>query len=364
MSKKYRFFDDEFDDESSLEENDEVQLYSNKCLSKREETGYEDRKNNALIARSILHCDVDCFYCQCESLLDDAKSDDDPSKLFLSNRPFAIGQKHIIVTSNYIARDLGVTKLMTKEAALDACPNLIIVDGSDLTLYRRGSRKIYLSFRNALNRIKSNSKGGYTASKGGFDEMYADVTGLIGNTYSSKENTSFTDNKLIDRSLFVFGDNDSEVSLSEDQSGACVTISVKSNSMKDTEGFQDDNLQKWGSLSERQICVRRLREASSIARFVQQHVKEATGFTISIGVSVSRFLAKLSSDLKKPNSVNILFPWRTTRLIESMPLRKISGVGSRTIKHIRACFESQKIPGLATTTLLTCRYDVYIYTII
>ena len=48
-----------------------------------------------LWTRSIVHVDVDCFYCQCEQV-------DGPPDY--RERPLAIGQKHIVVTCNYLAR--------------------------------------------------------------------------------------------------------------------------------------------------------------------------------------------------------------------------------------------------------------------
>ena len=109
----------------------------------------------------------------------------DPSKrLGLESRPFAVGQAHIIVTCNYMARSSGIKKLMSKEAALRILPSLIIVDGSDLTLYRRQSRRIYLCFREALSKHRLNQDQdidedkvlAVKACKGEMDEMFADLT--------------------------------------------------------------------------------------------------------------------------------------------------------------------------------------------
>ena len=75
----------------------------------------------------ILHLDIDCFYCQCEEILNPP----------LAKKPLAIGQKHIIVTANYVARKLGIKKLMGRDEAFRICPALTIVDGSDLEKYRK-----------------------------------------------------------------------------------------------------------------------------------------------------------------------------------------------------------------------------------
>jgi len=53
-----------------------------------------------------------------------------------------IQQKYIVVTCNYVARDQGVTKLMSVAAAKEKCPQLVLVKGEDLTHYRDMSYKL------------------------------------------------------------------------------------------------------------------------------------------------------------------------------------------------------------------------------
>jgi len=53
-----------------------------------------------------------------------------------------IQQKYIIVTCNYVAREQGVTKLMSVTDAVEKCPQLVLVKGEDLTNYREISYKV------------------------------------------------------------------------------------------------------------------------------------------------------------------------------------------------------------------------------
>lgn len=53
-----------------------------------------------------------------------------------------IQQKYIIVTCNYVAREMGVTKLMSVTNAKEKCPQLVLVKGEDLTHYREMSYKV------------------------------------------------------------------------------------------------------------------------------------------------------------------------------------------------------------------------------
>lgn len=61
-------------------------------------------------------------------------------------------QKHLIVTSNYVAREQGVAKLSTIHEALEKCPNLVLVRGEDLTFYREISYKATGENGTLLNR--------------------------------------------------------------------------------------------------------------------------------------------------------------------------------------------------------------------
>lgn len=53
-----------------------------------------------------------------------------------------IQQKYLIVTCNYVAREMGVTKLMSVTQAKEKCPQLVLVKGEDLTHYREISYKV------------------------------------------------------------------------------------------------------------------------------------------------------------------------------------------------------------------------------
>lgn len=46
------------------------------------------------------------------------------------------------MTCNYVARELGVTKLMSVADAKEKCPQLVLVKGEDLTHYREMSYKV------------------------------------------------------------------------------------------------------------------------------------------------------------------------------------------------------------------------------
>ncbi|XP_028336489.1 DNA polymerase iota isoform X7 [Physeter macrocephalus] len=83
-------------------------------------------------SRVIVHVDLDCFYAQVEMI----------SNPELKSKPLGVQQKYLVVTCNYEARKLGVKKLMNVRDAKEKCPQLVLVNGEDLTRYREMSYKV------------------------------------------------------------------------------------------------------------------------------------------------------------------------------------------------------------------------------
>lgn len=52
-------------------------------------------------------------------------------------------QKGILATCNYVARARGVAKLSPIAAAKKACPELVVLDGEDLSPFRDVSKRLY-----------------------------------------------------------------------------------------------------------------------------------------------------------------------------------------------------------------------------
>ena len=279
------------------------------------------QKTSTATNRAILHVDVDCFYCQCEML--DRKLE--PS------RPIAIGQKHIIVTCNYAARAYGVQKLELREKAYAKCPSLVIYEGSDLERYRVHSQKIYASFRKACKDL--NPK--INVAKGCMDEMMADVTPLITEIFSTDSATSSPPPS----ELFIYGENTNgqldTVELLEDQTGERVTVKSTSSPTK------EDKIPASPEHELHETAI--IQFASNFALSIRQRILDETGFTTTFGLSTNVLLAKIASGLKKPAHCNLLFPAKASALVQQMPLRKIPGVGSRTVKLLKPLLE-RKFP--------------------
>jgi DNA polymerase iota len=300
----------------------------------------ENENYSDLWSRCIVHLDIDCFYCQCEEIDRDLRK---------NPRPMAIGQKHIIVTCNYEARSYGVKKLQLREDAMAACPSLWIVEGSDIQNYKRYSRAVYEAFRRALQEIAAEKGIPIPTRKGAMDEMMADLSSVVNQILQDGTETaadSANKDEKNYQTTFVFGESACPTKLVEDQTGQTTVVSFHKNGTAQDSPSRNLPLhrrnvhEEYGIEQDRQTCIRRLSIASMLVARICQSVFNETGFYTTGGISVSPLLAKLASDLNKPKSTNLLYPWRSASLIYSMPLRKMNGVGHGTIRALEGCMET------------------------
>jgi len=76
--------------------------------------------------------------------------------------------------------------------------------------------------------------------------------------------------------------------------------------------------------------------APEIARKIKKRIKEATGLIASVGVAANKFLAKLASDLGKPDGFVVLEPQRVQQVLAPLPVGRIWGVGVKAEKRLHA----------------------------
>jgi DNA polymerase-4 len=71
--------------------------------------------------------------------------------------------------------------------------------------------------------------------------------------------------------------------------------------------------------------------ATLIAREIKKKIYQLTGkLTASAGVSFNKFIAKVASDMDKPNGITVITPDMAGEFIDSLPIRKFFGVGKVT----------------------------------
>ncbi|KAJ6948827.1 DNA polymerase kappa [Populus alba x Populus x berolinensis] len=84
-----------------------------------------------------------------------------------------------------------------------------------------------------------------------------------------------------------------------------------------------------------EVCKERGMSCGEIAEELRKCINEETGLTCSAGVAPNRLLAKVCSDINKPNGQFVLINDRMAVMtfISSLPIRKIGGIGKVT-EHI------------------------------
>ena len=71
-----------------------------------------------------------------------------------------------------------------------------------------------------------------------------------------------------------------------------------------------------------------------IARRIKERIKKETGLTCSIGIAPNKFLAKVASDMHKPDGLMIIKTTEVDQFLSILPVAKIPGVGKRTLEDL------------------------------
>mgnify|MGYP002621473666 CR=1 FL=1 len=76
--------------------------------------------------------------------------------------------------------------------------------------------------------------------------------------------------------------------------------------------------------------------ATEVAERIRAEIFEQTGLTASAGVSMNKFLAKVASDVNKPNGLTVIRPEQAAGFIDRLPIEKFYGIGRVTAQKMRA----------------------------
>ena len=69
---------------------------------------------------------------------------------------------------------------------------------------------------------------------------------------------------------------------------------------------------------------------------IKRAVREETGLTASVGIAPNKFLAKLASDLEKPDGLVVIRPEDAEKVLAPLPVNRIFGVGKKTEARLAA----------------------------
>lgn len=76
--------------------------------------------------------------------------------------------------------------------------------------------------------------------------------------------------------------------------------------------------------------------ATEIANEIRERILAETGLTASAGISINKFMAKIASDINKPNGQKTIKPHEVIPFLEKLPIHKFFGVGKVTAKKMNS----------------------------
>jgi len=72
----------------------------------------------------------------------------------------------------------------------------------------------------------------------------------------------------------------------------------------------------------------------TLAKDIKADIREKTGLTCSAGISINKFLAKLASEINKPDGLYIIYPSDIDKFIYDLPIEGFFGIGRVTAEKM------------------------------
>jgi DNA polymerase IV len=97
-----------------------------------------------------------------------------------------------------------------------------------------------------------------------------------------------------------------------------------------------------------------LGEAVQIARHIKERIRALTGLTASVGVAPNKLIAKIASDLAKPDGLTVVSAARVREVLDPLSVRRMPGLGRKTGAKVEAA-------GIATLGQLRSAPDAVLW---
>ncbi|MEE1113494.1 MAG: DNA polymerase IV [Eubacterium sp.] len=254
--------------------------------------------------RCIFHVDVNSAFLSWSAV---KRLEEDPDAVDLRTIPSAVGgdveTRHGIITAKSIpAKKYGVTTGEPVVKALQKCPDLVMVK-SDFATYRKYSHALMDILRSYTDLVEQAS----------IDEAYMDVTELVAWPEPGEQNRSAKTSDENEHSRSAKASDENE----------------HSRSAKTVDG-EDQRLSVAAPDADAAMRAR----AILLAEKLKDRVRTELKFTVNVGISVNKILAKTASDFKKPDLVHTLFPNEIEAKMWPMPIGDLHGCGGSTASRL------------------------------
>ena len=243
--------------------------------------------------RTIFHVDVNSAFLSWSAL---KRLEEDPDAVDLRTIPSGVGgdvkTRHGIITAKSIpAKKYGVQTGEPVVKALQKCPQLVLVP-PDFETYRK--------YSHALMEILSRYSP--LLQQVSIDEAYLDVTERV-----SEKGTS--------------GVVCPQVGCKETSGVICTQETSGVICTQETSGV---------------VCTPGGRErAIALAQQIRDQVRTELGFTVNVGISCNKLLAKMASDFEKPDRTHTLYPEEVPAKMWPLPIKALHGCGKSTAQKLQ-----------------------------
>ncbi len=236
----------------------------------------------------------------------------------LKSLPLGVQQKQIIVTCNYEARRRGLRKLQLIREAKEMCPELVVVNGENLSKFRDASKELY----KFLESFTWNRK----VERLGMDEVWLDVTDIVAYNEGMVRCGNGNAWLCLDRDDPMKGFGFDAGTIAGEKYPKSETNRM------DVEGCPEPEL------------VRRLLLASHLATHIRHKLEEEKGYTATVGISTNKLLSKLAGNMHKPKNQTTLMPPYSSRdgqegnpqvFMDGHAIGKIPGIGFKLAQKLR-----------------------------
>lgn len=76
--------------------------------------------------------------------------------------------------------------------------------------------------------------------------------------------------------------------------------------------------------------------AEATAFTIKERIQQELNLTASVGLACNKFLAKLASDLRKPNGFVVVQPDRVQEFLDPLPVERVWGIGKKTAERLHS----------------------------
>ncbi|MDY6855157.1 MAG: DNA polymerase IV [Thermodesulfobacteriota bacterium] len=99
--------------------------------------------------------------------------------------------------------------------------------------------------------------------------------------------------------------------------------------------------------------------AENIAGLIKERIREELGLTCSIGIAPNKLMAKLASEMKKPDGLMVITSEDIPIILKRLPVKEMPGIGEKLACHLASMgIQTCKELGVTPVSMLTRRFGI------